>query len=65
MEGLREFLERIREGHLVRGHMRAFLHVVIGRQITKTDGDCYLAGRHMAATVRVVTDYALGQGTGP
>ncbi|MSR53679.1 MAG: hypothetical protein EXS09_10385 [Gemmataceae bacterium] len=38
MEGLREFLEKVRQQHLVRGYLRAMLHVCIGRRITKADG---------------------------
>jgi len=38
MEGLREFLERVRQQHLVRGNLRALFHVCIGRKITKADG---------------------------
>ena len=38
MEGLREFLDKVRHSHLVRGHFRALLHVAIGRQISRADG---------------------------
>jgi hypothetical protein len=38
MEGLREFLEKARQSHLVKGHFRALLHVAIGRRIARTDG---------------------------
>src|SRR5262245_51680080 len=38
MEGLREFLEKVSQSHLVRGHFRALLHVAIGRRISRADG---------------------------
>jgi hypothetical protein len=38
MEGLREFLEKIRQQHLVRGNLRALFHVCIGRKIARADG---------------------------
>jgi len=38
MEGLREFLEKVRQQHLVRGNLRALFHVCIGRKISKADG---------------------------
>jgi hypothetical protein len=44
MEGLREFLERVRQSHLVRGHFRALLHVAIGRRITRSDGTLLSTG---------------------
>ena len=38
MEGLREFLEKVRQNHLARGHFRALLHVAIGRRLSHSDG---------------------------
>ena len=38
MEGLREFLEKVRQNHLARGHFRALLHVAIGRKLSNVDG---------------------------
>jgi hypothetical protein len=44
MEGLREFLEKVRQNHLVRGHFRALLHIAIGRRITRADGTVLSTG---------------------
>jgi hypothetical protein len=44
MEGLREFLEKVRQNHLARGHFRAVLHVAIGRKISLTDGTVLSTG---------------------
>jgi hypothetical protein len=44
MEGLREFLEKVRQNHLARGHFRALLHVAIGRRIARADGTILSAG---------------------
>jgi hypothetical protein len=44
MEGLREFLEKVRQNHLARGHFRALLHVAIGRRIARADGTVLSAG---------------------
>jgi len=44
MEGLREFLEKVRQNHLVRGHFRALLHVAIGRRIARADGTVLSTG---------------------
>jgi|SRR5438105_2564837 len=57
MEGLREFLERVRQGHFVRGHMRALLHIAIGRRIARTDGAILSTGvtwRELAELLRVI-----------
>ncbi len=57
MEGLREFLERVRQAHLVRGHMRALLHVAIGRRISRRDGTLLSHGvtwRQLAELLRVI-----------
>jgi hypothetical protein len=52
MEGLREFLEKVRQAHLVRGHLRALMHVAIGRRITRGDGTILSTG----ATWRQLSD---------
>lgn len=44
MEGLREFLDKVRHNHLVRGHFRALLHIAIGRRISRTDGTLLSTG---------------------
>ncbi|HEY8503629.1 MAG TPA: hypothetical protein VIL46_03550 [Gemmataceae bacterium] len=36
MDGVREFLESLRQHDLVKGHFLAVLHIVIGRKITRT-----------------------------
>ena len=38
MDGLREFLEAVRQHHTAKGHFQGLLHVLIGRKITRTDG---------------------------
>jgi hypothetical protein len=57
MEGLREFLERLRQAHLVRGHMRAILHLAIGRRISRSDGSVLSLGatwRQVAELLRLM-----------
>jgi hypothetical protein len=52
MEGLREFLEKVRQAHLARGHFRALMHIAIGRRISRTDGTVLSTG----ATWRQLSD---------
>jgi len=57
MEGLREFLEKVRQNHLVRGHLRALLHVCIGRRISRADGTILSSGvtwRQLSELLRVM-----------
>jgi hypothetical protein len=57
MEGLREFLEKVRQSHLVQGHFRALLHVAIGRRIARADGTLLSTGatwRQLADLLRVI-----------
>ena len=57
MEGLREFLEKVRQSHLVRGHFRALLHVAIGRRITRADGTVLSNGvtwRQLSELLRII-----------
>jgi hypothetical protein len=57
MEGLREFLEKIRHNHLARGHFRALLHVIIGRRITRSDGVVSSSGvtwRQLSELLRLI-----------
>src|SRR5687768_775043 len=57
MEGLREFLEKVRQSHLVRGHFRALLHVAIGRRITSADGTILSNGvtwRQLSELLRII-----------
>jgi hypothetical protein len=57
MEGLREFLEKVRQSHLVRGHFRALLHVAIGRRIMRADGTLISSGvtwRQLSELLRLI-----------
>ena len=57
MEGLREFFERVRQNHLVRGHFRALMHIAIGRRITRSDGTVLSTGatwRQVSELLRVM-----------
>ncbi|HVK11317.1 MAG TPA: hypothetical protein VM597_21280 [Gemmataceae bacterium] len=57
MEGLREFLEAVRQNQLVRGHFRALLHVAIGRRITRADGTILSNGvtwRQLSELLRLI-----------
>jgi len=57
MEGLREFLEKIRQSHIVRGHFRALLHIAIGRSISRADGAVLSTGvtwRQLAELLRLM-----------
>src|SRR5688500_16338897 len=44
MDGLREFLEAVREHGLVGGNLRGLFHVAIGRRITRPDGTVVSTG---------------------
>lgn len=44
MDGLRQFLETIRQAQLVQGYLPAILHIAIGRKISRTDGTVLSAG---------------------
>ncbi len=37
MEGAREFLEQVRQHHLIKGYLRGLLHALIGRTISRAD----------------------------
>ena len=57
MDGLREFLEAVRQNQLVRGHFRALLNVVIGRRISRADGTVLSTGatwRELSDLLRVI-----------
>ncbi len=57
MEGLREFLEAVRQNQLARGHFAALLHVCIGRRIARADGTVLSHGttwRQLADLLRVM-----------
>jgi hypothetical protein len=44
MDGLREFLEAVREHGLVAGNLRGLFHVAIGRRVSRPDGTVVSAG---------------------
>src|SRR5438045_7752266 len=44
MDGLREFLEAVRQRGLVAGHLRGLFHIAIGRRVTRQDGTVVSAG---------------------
>ncbi len=44
MDGLIPFLEMVRDRKLAAGRLRGFLHICIGRRVTKTDGTLVSAG---------------------
>jgi hypothetical protein len=52
MEGLEALLEEIRKRGIAEGHFRGFLHLIIGRKLTRTDGTVVSAGM----TWRAVAD---------
>jgi hypothetical protein len=57
MEGLREFLEKVRQANLVRGHLRALLHVAIGRRISRADNTVLSNGvtwRQLSELLRLI-----------
>lgn len=44
MDGIREFLEAVRDAGLATGHVRGLFHVAIGRRVSKTDGTVLSTG---------------------
>lgn len=44
MDGIREFLEKLRQAQLVAGEFLGLLHIVIGRRITRGDGTVVSTG---------------------
>ncbi|HVK17942.1 MAG TPA: hypothetical protein VM533_13420 [Fimbriiglobus sp.] len=44
MDGLREFLDAVREHGLAAGNMRGLFHIAIGRRISRPDGAVVSAG---------------------
>jgi hypothetical protein len=44
MDGLREFLETVRQRGLVAGNLRGLFHIAIGRRITRADGSVVSTG---------------------
>lgn len=57
MDGVREFLEVVRQNRLDKSHLRAVLHIAIGRRIQKVDGTLVSTGitwRQLAELLRIV-----------
>src|SRR5262249_2452015 len=57
MDGIREFLETVRQHHLVEGHLRGLFHIAIGRRIARSDGQVLSAGvtwRQLAAVLKAI-----------
>jgi hypothetical protein len=55
MDGLRSFLETLRDHNLIAGRLRGVLHVAIGRRVAKTDGTVLSTGvtwRELAALLK-------------
>jgi len=44
MDAIRDFLNTVRQAHLVEGHFLGLLHVLVGRKITRTDGSVVSTG---------------------
>ena len=44
MDSLRELLEAVRGKDLARGHFRGFLHILVGRRVTRADGSVVSSG---------------------
>jgi hypothetical protein len=71
MDGIREFLEAVRQNDLVTGHLRGLFHLAIGRRISRTDGHVLSAGvtwRQLAAVLkgmRFEKEYAAEVGADP
>jgi len=71
MDGIREFLETVRQHNLVAGHLRGVFHAAIGRRITRADGNVLSAGvtwRQLAAALKAMRfdkDYAAEVGADP
>jgi hypothetical protein len=55
MDGLRTFLDALRNHHLIAGRLRGVLHVAIGRRVSKADGTVLSTGatwRELAALLK-------------
>jgi hypothetical protein len=44
MDSLRELLEAVRERQLAQGHFRGLLHILVGRRLSRADGNVVSAG---------------------
>jgi hypothetical protein len=57
MDPLREFLETVRRQGLARGNLRGLLHLLIGRRLTREDGELVSPGltwRDLAALLKLL-----------
>src|SRR5262245_50267778 len=57
MDGVREFLEAVRQHQLAKGRFRGLLHLLIGRKITRTDGTLISSGltwRQLSEALKLV-----------
>lgn len=57
MDGAREFLEAVRQNQFYLGNLRAVMHIVIGRKISRVDGTVLSAGitwRQLAELFRLM-----------
>jgi hypothetical protein len=57
MDGLREFLEAVRQHKLVAGNLRGLFHIAIGRRIARPDGTVVSSGvtwRELAAILKTL-----------
>jgi len=57
MDGIREFLEEVRQHDLARGHLRGLFHIAIGRRISKATGEVVSSGvtwRQLSAVLKTV-----------
>lgn len=57
MDGIREFLETVRQNNLVEGHLRGVFHAAIGRRISRANGNVVSAGctwRQLAAILKAM-----------
>jgi hypothetical protein len=57
MDAIRDFLTTVRQANLVPGHLRALLHILVGRKITRPDGTIVSTGltwRQTAAYLRLL-----------
>lgn len=57
MDGTRELLDAARTAGLVAGHFRGFLHIAIGRTVTRPDGSAVSSGltwRELAAVLKLL-----------
>lgn len=57
MDGIREFLETVRQHNLVKGHLPGVFHIAIGRRVARADGHVLSAGvtwRQLASVLKAM-----------